>query len=502
MAQRLKAFPQPPRNIDRQLKIYLAAIQEMIETGEGARGDPLDTKLTFRDLVDSGIAKLKGRIGAGGLSGTDLEPGGVPDLSTPPVPFDLNIVAVFGAVTILWSDPYGAYSNHAYSEIYRAEGQNAQFDQAVLIGVSNGSTYSDYSIDEGVWYTYWIRFVSVNNVFGPWHDPAGASLQSVISVKYMLEELSGKIDESVLAQSLRGEVSKINDLAKMYTLTLDVDGYVSGFGTYNDGKTSDFAITADRFWIAAPNRKNKVKPFIIQDNSVYMDTAFIRDASIQEGKLGPISFGKIRDASGQPVTTVSGKLKAENIDVDSLQVTNANISGDIYSTNYGERVGASWIIRADGSAEFNNATIRGTLYANDIVGAVNKTTVVSQSATRWASPQSWVEIGRVSISLSDREDGYTPFFMINVEVDSRDNMSSGAGTKHTGIRCRTEIRVNGLTVRTFYSGALANGLAGGVNAVGAHNSQIKGTVEFVVFGYSHEAYVNFFSVSGMVGGLA
>lgn len=501
MRGRRKSFPQPPAGVDRQLKIYLAAMQEMIETGEGARGDPLDTKLTFRDLIDSGIAKLRGAVGAGGISGSDLITTEVQDRITPPAPNDLSIVAVFGAVTISWQSPYSLYANHAYAEIWRASGKDAQFDSAQLIGTANGSIYSDYAIEEGEWYTYWIRLVSLSDVSGAWHSPTGTSIETSVSVEFMLEELSGKIDESVLASALRGEIDKINELGKLYTLTLDVNGYVSGFGAYNDGITSDFAITADRFWIAPPNSTNKVKPFIVQGGGVYMDTAFIRDASIQEGKLGAISFGKIRSQSGQPITTVSGLLRAEYIDVGNLRVTNANIDGDIYSSNYiaGSR---GWRIFRNGSAEFNDASIRGTLYANDIRGDVNIVQQIRSSATRWASPGSWRELDRVTVSFSGNSDGYKPFFMITSQLDSRDNTSSGAGTKTSGIRARVQIRRNGAVLTEVESGCLANGLAGGIALAGGVDSKQTGSIEFVLYGYSHESYANFFDISGVVGGYA
>lgn len=360
MAQRRKALPQLPAKLDPQTRQYLSSLQEMIETGEGTRGDPLDTKLTFRDLIKSGIARLKGQIGPGGVTGDQLEPGGVPDLATPPAPQEAGFVAVFDAVTALWNDPHAAYSNHAYTEVWRADGENADFSSASLIGVSEGSMYSDYSVEGGTDYTYWIRFISTSDVRGPWHNPSGTSLQALVSVERMLEELSGNIDESVLANSfkdrLNGFQESISEQGDLYTLTLNNNGYVSGFGTYNDGKTSDFAVVADRFWVAPPNSTGKVKPFIISGGNVYIDTAFIRDASIQEGKLGPISFGKIKDRYGRPVTTVSGKLKAQNIDVDSLQVTNANISGDIYSTSY--QSGASgWKLHRSGDFEINGANL-------------------------------------------------------------------------------------------------------------------------------------------------
>lgn len=118
--------------------------------------------------------------------------------------------------------------------------------------------------------------------------------------------------------SIQAQTKSINGLSAQYTLTTDVNGYVSGFGTYNNGRTSDFAVVADRFWIAPPNSTGKIKPFIVTAGKVYIDTAMIRDASIQQGMLGPISFGKITDAAGNPVTTVGGKLKATSIETDQL----------------------------------------------------------------------------------------------------------------------------------------------------------------------------------------
>ena len=45
----------------------------------------------------------------------------------------------------------------------------------------------------------------------------------------------------------------INGLRAQSSLVLDVNGYVVGTGTYNDGKTGTFAIRADEFYIGSPN---------------------------------------------------------------------------------------------------------------------------------------------------------------------------------------------------------------------------------------------------------
>lgn len=168
--------------------------------------------------------------------------------------------------------------------------------------------------------------------------------------------------------SIQQHAESINGLSGAYTLKLDVNGYVSGFGAYNSGSVADFAVLADRFWIARPGAANsKVKPFMVLDGKVYMDSAFIRDASIEQGKLGPITFGKIFDSSGNPVTTVAGKLRADMLDVNSLKVGDANISGVIQSSavnSYGLR---RWVLDKNGGLTLNGAGAGGRMEIRDTV---------------------------------------------------------------------------------------------------------------------------------------
>ena len=120
--------------------------------------------------------------------------------------------------------------------------------------------------------------------------------------------------------AIQTQATVVNGLSAQYMVKLDVNGYVSGYGLYNSGGTSQFLIHADRFAIGRPGVTARY-PFIVDNGQVVIDTAVIRDGSIQQGKIGPISFGKITDASGNPVTTVGGRLKAQYIEGDSI-VTN------------------------------------------------------------------------------------------------------------------------------------------------------------------------------------
>ncbi len=168
--------------------------------------------------------------------------------------------------------------------------------------------------------------------------------------------------------SIQQQASSINGLSAQHTLKLDVNGYVSGFGAYNDGSSADFAVLADRFWIARPGAPaSAVKPFTVINGAVYMDSAFIRDASIQEGKLGPITFGKIFDASGSPVTTVAGKLRADMLDVDSLRVGDANISGVIQSSAVNSVGQRRWVLDKNSGLTLNGSGAGGRMEIRDTV---------------------------------------------------------------------------------------------------------------------------------------
>lgn len=331
--KQLATIPEVPNGVDPALRRTLTAIKEALDVRLGRRGDPLEEGVTRRDLIDAGLAKKVGSAGLGrpDLSLGDLVPG--PPLGVmPPVPIAFQAEGVFGGIVLSWELPQKFYDGHADTEIWRSATANPE--SRVQVGIAVGSSYFDTmsELGEATFY-YWIRFASVTGRKGPFSQVEAATKPE--DMGELLKRLSGAIDESELSQALNErlddteteilEQSKIvKGLSAQYTLRLNVNGYVAGFGLYNDGVTSDFAVQADRFWIAPPGSYSKIKPFIVQNGTVYIDTAMIREASIQQGKIGPISFGKITDAQGNPVTTVGGKLKATSIETDQLWTAIAN----------------------------------------------------------------------------------------------------------------------------------------------------------------------------------
>jgi len=358
MSNRRKTLPPIDPSVDVRLRPVLEALKEIQETGEGVRGDPLDRKLTVRDLVNAGLAKMR----PGSLTDITAPDDGEDDgdsagpIKIPPRPAEFNAVGGFGYVVLSWKIPKQQYLNHAYTEIWRSETDNLA--NAEMVGQEAGSLYTDYvrvDTTEPKGFYYWIKYVSTDDIEGPYNDTAGTYAEVIPDLDYLIGELSADIDNSKLARSflerLPGYQQSVSDDGDIYSLTLNQNGYISGIGAYNDGTTSDFAVIADRFWIAPPNSTGKKKPFIVQGGNVYIDTAFIRDASIQEGQIGPISFGKITDSYGNPVTTVAGKLKGDLIEADNLSVAEAaKFYGDNQSGNFRSGV-RGWKLWQDGRFE-------------------------------------------------------------------------------------------------------------------------------------------------------
>lgn len=97
--------------------------------------------------------------------------------------------------------------------------------------------------------------------------------------------------------SIQTQQTSINGLSAQSVLTLDVNGYITGVGSYNDGKKGSFAIRADEFWIASPDNKSKVRPLVYYPSSTTINGVTVPSGLYLDGNLlatGTITGDKIR----------------------------------------------------------------------------------------------------------------------------------------------------------------------------------------------------------------
>ncbi|MGO1718436.1 MAG: phage tail tip fiber protein, partial [Halomonas sp.] len=217
--------------------------------------------------------------------------------------------------------------------------------------------------------TSWNTLFSGNAISLNW-DNSGTipftAPDDAVSARLYFRRWANGTGSLYLANVVAHEVDMV--AGSLYTAKVQSGGLIGGFGIHNDGTEVDAGFDVDRFWIGRTD-SDKRKPFIIDNNVVYMNNAMIRNGSIQEGQLGAITIGKFFLNDGTPVTTAGGLIRAEAIDVDNLSVAEAaRFYADVQSGNYiaGQR---GWRIRQNGNVEFNEGQFNGVVNIGNVSGA-------------------------------------------------------------------------------------------------------------------------------------
>lgn len=122
--------------------------------------------------------------------------------------------------------------------------------------------------------------------------------------------------------SIQTQQQSINGLYGQYFVKLDVNGRVSGFGTANDGTVSDFAVRADKFYIAPPDSTGKGDaPFIVTTTPQVIDGVtipagtYIKAAYIAKASIDTLHI------KGNAVTVPVSAFTGDTISVGSSYTT-------------------------------------------------------------------------------------------------------------------------------------------------------------------------------------
>jgi hypothetical protein len=212
------------------------------------------------------------------------------------------------------------------------------------------------------------------------------ALDSVTAVAADVTTIQVRLDSGDIATILEEAsvvVDSVGDINSKYTIKMDVNGYVTGYGlivTENDGvPDSDFAILANRFSIVSPGAIKAV-PFSVVGDTAYLNIAMIRDADITSAKIQNLTADKIVATSLSAISANLGNITAGQLNFGNYLGYNwpppggvgAHLSaagllvGNYYSGKYIQ-------ITADGNLyapQFNiingNAWFSGNLSANII----------------------------------------------------------------------------------------------------------------------------------------
>lgn len=165
------------------------------------------------------------------VCGTGIVPGPLP--GDPDNNSVLRATPAFGGIDVSWTMP--ATNPFAVAHTVIRRGRTNNFNAAVFLASVGGDFFYDKSdTAQPVEYFYWIQFVSVNGTYGDWIGPASAVAKPLI--EKVIEDLTGKIDAGVLAQSLKKEIDKI---------TLNYGELLTEIGNRVAGDTALSAALAD-----------------------------------------------------------------------------------------------------------------------------------------------------------------------------------------------------------------------------------------------------------------
>jgi len=151
-------------------------------------------------------------------------------------------------------------------------------------------------------------------------DLVDASAAVSGSVNQRIEQTASELNGDIVAveQTTSTNASSINGLEAQYTVKIDNNGAVAGFGlastssnnTYG-GNFSEFYVNADRFAILpqTTSTSGRVSPFIVQNNQVFIDDVLIADASIDSAKIADASVDTLKIAD--QAVTVPGSADGE-----------------------------------------------------------------------------------------------------------------------------------------------------------------------------------------------
>ena len=163
-------------------------------------------------------------------------------------------------------------------------------------------------------------------------NTANAAVQSEQQARVSADSaLSSRIDtvQSTVGNntaSIQTQQQSINGLSAQWTVKVDVNGRISGIGLASDNNVSDFAIRADKFYIAPPSGTGKGdSPFMVLTSSqtingtVVPAGTYIKSAYIHDGS---IDVAKIADATITSAKIGQGEIKSVNIGTAEIDTLN------------------------------------------------------------------------------------------------------------------------------------------------------------------------------------
>ena len=329
MSTKLPGLKNIPPKTERELKLALEDLKQALEVRLGLRGDPLDRAVTLRELKDSNVVKVtNSAVGVtDGIKPPDEDPG---DLRVPPAATGLTAAGAFTSIILKWNIP--SYGNHAFTEIWRSQDNNLA--GAELVSTAGGQVYSD-DVGYAQTYFYWIRFVSVANVPGPWNDTEGTSAATAANVSAVMSSLSDQLSNMPGFNTLGNDIT-VNIGGATSSLNSGLSGLSSTLGNKTQtfvGSSAPEAQAIGDLWVHTGQNNKLYRAFAADANEI----ATGEWQEVSDGSAGITVFAQ--DGPTPPTSTSVGDLWF-NTNANNKQYVAESIGAN-------EVTAGEWVLVAD-----------------------------------------------------------------------------------------------------------------------------------------------------------
>ena len=217
-----------------------------------------------------------------------------------------------------------------------------------------------------------------------------ATADNALSEK--VETFKASIDDNTAAVQVNSKAMAdvkdgITTLEAKWGVSLDVNGYCSGFTMNNDGKQAEALFRADLFAVGKPGVESF--SFVIDGNKVAIPGNLVAGGTITGDKIraNSIEAGHLKANSVTAGKIAAQAVTAQNLAADVADFMVANIGdGSIDNAKIGNYIQShdyksgqsGWQINKNGSAEFQNILARGR-----IIGSIIEGSFIVEGTTKW-----------------------------------------------------------------------------------------------------------------------
>ena len=343
-----------PRGFDPEAKRFATIVNDSIAQIKGEKGDPLDAAVTFRDLIDAGLAKRDIRIGANGRiiggSSSDITIGNEEVLDIPPPPTGVSADGAFQNIIIEWDT--ATFFGFSHAEVW-ASSTNS-FASRVFVGQTTAAVFS-HAVGTGQTRYYWIRFVNTQDTPGPFNSTSGtAGTTALIDTQEIADGLitaaklvDGAVTETKIAadavtnakiavNAIQGDViaasaiteTKISSNA-ISSAKIQANAIIAGKIATNAivaGNIQSNAVTADKI------QANAVVADKIAANSVTAAKMVAGTITAASGIIGDLAISSAKIIDGAIINAKIGSAAVDNAKIANAAITEAKIGSAAIST--------------------------------------------------------------------------------------------------------------------------------------------------------------------------